>query len=221
MKQLIFFSIVLLAMTSCNLKPQASSNEKAEIVADSCDSQLISPADKMEIEKLFRNLIEWDNNDTIRIDLLPAIADEQDSIYIGFDFQKLEITIQQLRNTGFFSETFIDNYKRIITELDRKLRNKKLENWPVGELPTFKFANDYDPFSNSQDIAPIDSIGFISGNQKNVEAKWFTKWPNINGDIETYENCDCNFEKENGSWKISYLSGFDYENGIKKDGVVE
>lgn len=210
MKQLIFFSIVLLAMTSCNSKQQASSNEKADIIADSCDTQLISSDDKMEMGKIIRGVVELDLNDTIHIDLLPAIADEKDSIYVGFDFQKLEITVQQLRNTGFFSETFINNYKRIIAELDRKLQNNELGVWDMRDMPPFGFAVDYGPFCNCQDDYTVDSVGFINENCENVEAEWFSIRPDIKGNIQAYVMSKCKFEKENGSWKISYLSGFDY-----------
>ncbi len=229
MKQLIFLFIVLLAMVSCNSKPQTSSNEKAEIVTDSCNYQLISSYDtlevvadsceyqqlssndKLEIEKQFRDMIEWDYKwryGENMIDILPAIEDKNDSIYIGFDFQKLEITIQRLRNTGFFSETFIDNYKRLITELDRKLRNNELDKWSTDWYPPFEFAF-VDPFCHCEDEIQIDSIGFISEGPEKVKIKWFYK-PNEEWVV------DCDFEKENGHWKISYLSGFDYEEGIKK-----
>lgn len=226
MNKIMIFPIVLLAMAGCNSKPQTSLNGKSEvvtensdsqllssidkvgIVTDSCDSQQISSADKLEMVKIIRSVVDFDLNNTIDIDLLPAIADEKDSIYIGFDFQKLEITAQQLRNTGFFSETFIDNYKRIITDLDKRLRNNELGVWDMRDMPPFGFAAGYGPFCNCQDDYTIDSISFKIGNYENVEAEWFPKWPDFEGNIQSYGTCK--FEKEGGCWKISYLSGFDY-----------
>ena len=204
----------------CNSKPQENTTNTT--VTETCNSNLqISANDKLEIEKLFRDMIEWEINDTIHIDLVPVIANENKSKYIGVDLQKLEITAQKLKNTGFFSQTFIDNYKRLITELDRKMRNNEFEEWLVGELPPFRFANDVSPFFNSQETAPVDSICFLSENPKNVEVKWFSKFPDTNGNMQITVMGKCHFEKEQGCWKISYLPGFNYEDGIKIDGEIE
>ena len=228
MNKIMLFPIVLLAMAGCNSKPQTSLNgeaeyvtencdsqllssiDKVEIVTDSCDSQQISSADKLEMGKIIRGVVDLDLNDTIYIDLLPAIADEKDSIYIGFDFQQLEIIAQQLRNTGFFSETFIDYYKKKITELDRALKNNELGVWDMRDMPPFGFAADYGPFCNCQDDYTVDSISFKIENYENVEAEWFYKLQDFEGNIELRVAVTCNFEKEDGRWKISHLSGFDY-----------
>ena len=211
--------LVGITIASCNSKPQANTTNT---VTESCDSNLqISANDKLEIEKLFRDMIEWEIKDTIHIDLVPVIANENESKYIGLDLQKLEITTQELKKSGFFSQTFIDNYKRLITELDRKMRNNEFEEWLVGDLPPFKFANDVSPFFNCQETAPVDSISFLSENPKNVKAKWFANFPDTNGNMQMTVMGNCNFEKEQDHWKISYLPGFDYEDGIKRDGEFD
>lgn len=194
----------------CNSKPQANTTNTT--VTETCDSNLkISANDKLEIEKLFRDMMYWSFNDTAHINILPILTDDKDSICVGVDFQELETTAQQLKNTGFFSQSFIDNYKRLITELDKRIRNNYYGyEWSVYELPPFRFGNDVGEFCNCQDIVTVDSMSFISEDPKNVEAFWYTKWS------EMHEMGNCKFEKEQGHWKISYLWGFDYENGIKE-----
>lgn len=212
--------LAAMSFISCNSKPQANTTNTT--VTENCDSNLqISANDKSEIEKLFRDMIYWSFNDTVHINLLPVLTDENDSIYIGFDFEELEITAQELKNTGFFSQTFIDNYKRLITELDRKIRNNEFEEWLVGDLPTFKFANDVGPFCNCQGIVPVDSMNFINEDFENVEAEGIAKWIDILGKTHIYGLGKCKFEKEQEHWKISYMSGFDYDDGIKRDGEIE
>lgn len=69
MKQLIFLFIVLLAMSSCNSKPQTSSSEKAEIVSESCDSQPISSSDTLEVVADSCEYQQLSSNDKLEVKL--------------------------------------------------------------------------------------------------------------------------------------------------------
>ncbi len=104
----------------------------------------------------------------------------------------------------------MDNYNQIILTLDKGIRNNEYDKWPIGELPTFSFANDVDPWSLCQDV-PYDKpnpwglveVEIIDLNNKKGELYW--KWgkPELNGPADwkafTYK---FDVEKENGKWRI-------------------
>jgi hypothetical protein len=121
------------------LKTENSGN-KTEVV----DTAEVSK-NREEIQKLIRQVLIWSDSKE-SIDILPVITDSRDSVHIGFDLDKLKLNLGILRQTGFFATEFIENYNQIIRTLDRKLRNKEFEAWLVGDLPTFIFSNDYDPW---------------------------------------------------------------------------
>jgi len=109
--------------------------------------------DKKEIQKLIRKVLTWSESKGT-IELLPVLTDSKDSVYIGFDMAKHKSNLDKLKRTNFFAVEFIDNYNQIILTLDKKLRNGEYEEWLVGDLPTFIFANDVDPWWSGQDHFP-------------------------------------------------------------------
>lgn len=179
--------------------------------------------DKEEIQNLIRRTLNWSNSKK-SVDLLPVVTDSSDSIYIGFDLNKHRANLIKLRETNFFTADFIKNYNQIILTLDRKLRNKEIDEWRVGDLPTFAFANDVNPWSLCQDV-PYDEpnpwdlveVKIISLSSKNGELYW--KWgkPELN-DAADWKEFSYRFKvaKENGRWKIDYLQGFDFKESIRE-----
>lgn len=226
MKYLRFGTIILaLFLFSCN----HNSEHKESPVKVNTTKTLKSPEisnDKQEIKNLIRKVLNWKEAKN-SFDLLPALIDGKDSSYTGFDLEKLNANLEKLKATNYFSSGFIDNYNQIILTLDKKIRNKEFKKWLVGELPTFSFANDVDPWCLCQDV-PYDKpnpwdlveVEIINLNSKKGELYW--KWgkPELNGSPDwkafTYK---FDVEKENGKWKISYLQGFDIKESTRKDGI--
>jgi hypothetical protein len=171
--------------------------------------------DKEEIQKLVRQVLNWSESKE-SIDLLPVLTNSQDSIYIGFDMDKLKENLNKLKGTGFFSSEFIENYKQVILTLDGKLRNKEYIEWLVGDLPPFKFANDINPWCLCQGFSPeqCDDVEIIKIDSKSGELIWNwkkgTDWMNFKFKVV----------KEDNKWKISYMQGFDYKESTKKDGEI-
>lgn len=188
-------------------------------------NSLVNSDDKEEIQNLIRQVLNWANSKN-SINLLPTLTDSKDSVYIGFDLNKHKANLDKLRKTGFFATVFIENYNQIILTLDRKLKKKEFSDWLVGDLPTFTFANDVDPWSLSQDV-PYDKpnpwdlvkVEVISLNNQKGELIW--KWgkPELNS-VPGWKEFKYKFkvEKVNGKWVIGYLQGFDYKESIRKDG---
>lgn len=220
MKSLWCFIIGFSFLFSCG------SNNPAAIIEQAEHQQQDTSKDKQDIQNLIRQTLVWANS-TNGIELLPVLKDSNDSIYIGLDINKHKDNIEALRKTGFFAEEFIKNYNQIILTLDRKLRNNEFEQWLVGDLQTFRFANDIDPWCSCQDI-PYDepspwenvAIEIINLNQNKAELSW--KWGrlDLNSDKSVKEfSYKYSVIKEDNKWKIAYLQEFDFENAVKKDGM--
>ena len=171
--------------------------------------------DKDEIQKLIRQALTWANSKNT-IDLLPVISD---SIYIGFDSKILNMNLKKLEETKLFAKEFIDNYNQIILTLDKNIKGKVYDDWFVGDLPTFGFANDVNPWCDCQEIPddkpnPWDlvEITVVNLDQDKGELTW--TWGKSDWEDLMYK---FRVVKEDGKWKISYMEGFDYNEGIKED----
>lgn len=202
-KRIIFF--IGLLYFNCTL----SSQPKIEIGNRKDKNQNFNILEaKTDIQVLIRQVLIW--SDTCRaFDLYPAISDEHDSMYIGFDMNIVNKNMTILSQTGFFSLSFIENYNRIIKTLDKKIRNKKID-WMVGDLPTFNFNMSYidvNPWCLCQGflIEQFDGIEIINLNSSVGELKF--KWTK---DSE-WINFKFNVVNEDTKWKISYMEGFDFE----------
>lgn len=178
----------------------------------------INESDKEEIQKLIRQTLSWANSNK-SIELLPAMPDKNDSLYIGFDLDSLKLNLLKLKATNFFSQNFIENYQQIILTLDAKIKKKEFEDWEVGEMQTFSFSFDVNPWCQCQEIPenyPWSrvNINIIKLNKQNGELTW--SWSNLDWPSDDFKYY-FRVVKEDGKWKIDYLSGFDYNESIKKD----
>lgn len=207
----LIFALLLFGCNQAGIKTTSVTEEKA---ASSTDN-------KEQIQILIRQVLNW--SDKSSIDLLPAIADSEDSIYIGFDLDKHKHNLDDLLQTNFFATEFIDNYNQIILTLDKGLRNGQYEPWLVGDLPTFIFANDHSPWCNCQDNEDWNKVEIrvIKLSDNVGELEWY--WGNLNADTHSsLKEFAYNFRvvKEYNKWKIAYMTGFDFKEGIKKAGQL-
>jgi hypothetical protein len=211
----LLFGLLLFGCNQVGTKTTSVKVEKTTISAD----------DKEQIQNLIRHVLNWAETKN-SIDLLPALTDSKDSIYIGFDLNKHKQNLEKLRQTNFFTTAFIENYNQLILTLDKGLRNGTYDKWLVGDLPTFTFANDANPWTMSQDLPydkpnPFDYIEINIINTDKGEVDW--KWGKLelNSDA-TWKNFTYRFSvvKENDKWKIAYLIGFDFKKSTQKDGQL-
>ena len=221
MKYIRFATLIIgFIFLGCNQKRETNSSAVSK--TDNVYTT-VSSNDKEEIQKLIRQVLNWANAEK-SFDLLPGLKGSNDSIYIGFDMIKHKLNLDKLRKTGFFATEFIENYNQIILTLDRKLRNKEFE-WKVGELQTFTFANDVDPWTLGQDV-PYDKpnpwdlieVDVIHLNSEKGELVWKFGKPELNTGTGWKEfRYKFKVAKENGKWKIAYLQGFDFKESTRKD----
>ncbi len=143
--------------------------------------------------------------------ILPALEDEDEEAYIGFDLNQHKKNLKQMEKTHFFTAAFIENYNQIIETLDKGLRDDKHEQWLVGDLPTFSFANGANPWCNCQDNLDWNTVDvkILSIDNQKADLEWF--WNNANSSDESWSNFRYHFRavKENNQWKIDYMEGFD------------
>jgi hypothetical protein len=218
-KNRLLILLIGLTILSCNQTSQRtnSTENKAENLTTS--ENLV---DKEEIQNLIIQVLIWaDSKKTI--DLLPMITDSEDSVYIGFDLEKHKLNLQKLKETNFFATEFIDNYNQIILTLDKGIRNSEYEQWLVGDLPTFIFANDANPWCGCQDNMDWNTVEVkvISLDNEKGDINWF--WGNLSANTHSsWKEFNYNFKvvKENKKWKIAYLQGFDFKESTRKDGQL-
>ena len=130
-----------LLLFGCNQADNKTTSVKEEKVSNSTD-------DKEQIQNLIRQVLNWADTKN-SIDLLPVLADSKDSVYIGFDLDKHKQNLAKLQQTNFFATEFIENYNQIILTLEKGLKNGNYDQWLVGDLPTFNFVSDVDPWTLS------------------------------------------------------------------------
>ncbi len=215
MKNMKLLTLIIgLIFLGCTQKKD--SNNSTVQLTDSFKT-VTTPNDKEEIQKLIRQVLNWSDSKE-SIDLLPVLTDSKDSVYIGFDLKKHKENLDKLKETDFFAAEFIDNYNQIILTLDKKLKNKEYDEWLVGDLPTFNFANDVDPWCLCQDNLEWDSVkvNVISMQVDKGDLNWV--WGNLNSDTDqSWKDFSYKFRvvKENNKWRISYLQGFDFKESTK------
>jgi hypothetical protein len=220
MKHFKFIALILgLLLFGCYQSNKKSTSMTEENISSSTD-------DKKQIQTIIRYVLGWADSKN-SIDLLPVITDSSDRVYVGFDLNKHKQNLDKLRQTDFFANEFIDNYDRIILTLDKGLRNGKY-HWLVGELPTFLFANNINPWIMCQDVpydkpSPWDFIEIdiiqLANDKGLLNWKWGKGELNSN---QRWKDFSYKFRviKENGRWKIAYLQGFDFEESTRIDGQL-
>jgi hypothetical protein len=104
--------------------------------------------------------------------------------------------------------------------LDRKLRNKEYEEWLVGDLPTFIFANDYSPWWNGQERFSIEQSLIEQINLDKGEFYFVCgdKGGGCDGLVKYKMRFRVTYEES--KWKISYLEGFDFKESTRADGQL-
>jgi hypothetical protein len=158
--------------------------------------------DKEVLQQLTRKLYEWHETKGAQNDFVP-LAGKQNQRYVALDMEKQNQRLTELKQTSFFAEQFLENYNAIALTIDEELKTKKRE-WLVGD--TSPYGNEANPWCNCQD-SPSNYWQTITVKSLTVEnntASFTWTW----GDNFEYK---IKAIKENESWKITYLQGFDFD----------
>lgn len=205
---LTFILASILCLSSCVRATDCQRAKKEIVSLESKDDQ----DDEKEIQKLIQTALDWSASSE---SVVVYPISKKGGFYF-FDKNKLRENLTKLKASGFFSDEFIENYNQIILTLDAKLRNKEFDEWMVGDLPPFKFANDIDPWCLCQGFSAqqFDGIRINKMDSRSGELTW--NWKRGN----SWTDFKFRVVKENNKWKISYMQGFDFEEGVKRDGEM-
>lgn len=161
--------------------------------------------DKTQIKNLVIRVLKWHDKNGVLNGFEP-IFNPNDSLAIGMDLKVLQNELDNFTKTKLFDKEFVENYSKIVKTIDKKIRNKEI-SFMDGDMPPYAGA---DPWCNCQDIPydnPWDKIDvkFISIDKDNAELTWTWGASDWSKDFD-YK---VKVKKTEGTWKISYLQGFD------------
>ena len=213
MKIKISIIIPIILLVCCNVKNEKVDSKKRKAIVENKQegiSYSITKNDSLFIEKLVRKVYEWNEKNTSYYFNI-GIEDQKGERYIGIDWSIYEKNKKSLETSGLFSDIFIDYYKNTLEQIDKKVKNKEYEyDWLIGEYPPFGTdANEWchcqdtpnDHYWNDIEIKDIK----VTGNNT-VSLTW--NWGKSNNWSNGF-NYPIKVKKENNTWKVTYLDGFD------------
>jgi hypothetical protein len=203
---------------------QVDAQPKALEIQSSTSKIASYASDKEKIQNIVSQSLVW--AESAPINLFPVITDRKNKFIIGLDTNQHKKNIDKIKATGFFSTEFIDNYNKIVSTLDKGIKDGRYGKLLVGDLPIFGFATDANPWCGCQDV-PFDKpnpwevikINIVSLDKSKAEADW--KWGKLELNTDpSWKNFAYRFRavKEGGKWKIAYLEGFDFARATRKNG---
>ena len=184
----IIITIVILGFQSSVYAQNGSANIKA---------------DSISLTAFIRNLYKW-HSFQIMLDkgFDPKKGRPSDTFYKGIDFEAVNFMIRKLRMSGYFDDSFLENYRIVAMRMDKELK-KGTAVWREGALPPFNGTDD--PWCDCGD----SSVKYWANIKLSMllfsenEAKFKL---NVGG-TSLYQ---AKAKKLKGSWKITYLEGFDF-----------
>ncbi len=128
----------------------------------------------------------------------------KDSLQVGLNYDSLARTMDAFRQTRFFSQAFLDNYKAVADTINSKLVHAR--PLMANEI-SFDF-QDADPWTGVQDEDSAYWDKFQIANYlataDSASLQWLIKTKDWSTDPYTV-----GFTKENGQWKVAAPGGFD------------
>jgi len=195
MKRLFILSL-LITIISC--KNESTAPKPAET------KEILATKGQKEIEKLVKDMYHWVENTPDSNGFRPFV---KDSLVVGYDPIGQSLYTKSLRDSGYFSQGFLDNINSIYRTQDKLLRSGKVE-WYDNEMSPFH--GDANQWCNCQDGALSDITLHFEKVEANTAAFYWNwevyddpSWANHHYHIRTV--------KENGKWKIDYMEGWDYK----------
>jgi hypothetical protein len=192
MKPLLLSFLIAATAVGCNSKP--ANRDAANPSSQADDSTLVV--------SLLKNMYRWHDGNQASVSDFSIIV--KDTAQVGLNYDSLTRTMGVLKQTNFFSQSFLDNYKALADLINDKLVKA---NPPLANEINFDF-QDADPWTGFQDSdsAYYNKFQIIAyhANPDTASLNWLIK-------AKDYSTAPyaVGFTKENGQWKISFLEGFD------------
>lgn len=196
---LSIFCVTAIILTSCDEKTSNKTTINEIIVANQTST------DSIELTKLIRQVYEW--HETNEIDDFPYKYDNnQDSIFIGIDWEKYQDNIELFKGANFFSNYFLKRHKDIAKTLDSSIRKADItwrninDGIPLWETGADDWCGCQDYPDNYWKLLTVDSLTV-----KENFADFIWTW-----DKNFSHTYKVTAKKEGGKWKINSLDGFKY-----------
>lgn len=212
--KLLSFTIAL-----CGILPVACNNKSTDqaqspITAIPADTTGLKAneisskgSDSIALLQLTKKLYQWVEEESRPGDFEPCLTEPDDTVYAGVDLKIHQQRLKKIKETGVFTQTFINNYHKIALTIDKEIKAGTLV-WNVGELPPF--GNGASPWCNCQDVPGnyADKIWIMHVSVHKDTASYNWSWGN--GLVYHIKAL-----KEKGVWKIDHMEGFDADAYIR------
>jgi hypothetical protein len=201
MKLFPFIILLVALMVSCTQRNSTLSQQAALPPTQ----KTIYPTgnnDSIELLGLLKNVFRWHakNQDSL-IDFAVIV---KDSIQTGLNYTAFNKMLSALKQTNYFSTSFIDNYTRIADYINKTLTSANPKYLNEINFPS----QDADPWTGFQDDFPEfwDELKITDYKSDKNTASLVWK---IQTNDWTSEEHAVGFSKENNQWKVASLDGFD------------
>lgn len=176
------------------------------ILGDSCNpgnpTHGPQPGDSVDVLNLLKETYRWHDKNMNSLTDFSVIV--KDSFQVGLNYDSLKVTMNALKQTNYFSFSFLENYKKMADFVNNKLVNANPKY--LNEI-NFDF-QDADPWTGFQESAPDYWDKFKITDYKLTADSASLKWKIQTNDWSS-EGYSVRFLKEDGKWKVSFLEGFD------------
>ncbi len=167
--------------------------------------------DKEQIKTVMIQALKWHDTNGPFAGFEPIFRSGEKNA-VGMDLKQLETALDKFEKTNYFDKEFIDNYRKIVEKIDEQIKAKKLI-FAEDEIPPYGGA---DLWCNCQDL-PVDHswdkivFDFVSVEKDRADFSW--TWGNPEWSKGFIYKVMA--KKVDGTWKISYMEGFDYNEMTK------
>lgn len=206
MKHSTFLITLLLGLFLLGCRQAGTKNSSSQ-----SDAIVDSNGDKEQIGNLVKQVLKWHEKNGVLAGFEP-IFEPNDSLVKGMNLTVLKPELKKLTESKLFDKEFVDNYENVVLTIDKKIKSKETQ-WIEGDMPPYAGA---DPWCNCQDIPydnPWDKIEITFQNLDKDNATLTWTWGN--SDWSKDFNYKVKAKKTDGTWKISYLQGFDINEFVR------
>ncbi|MFK8271886.1 hypothetical protein [Capnocytophaga canimorsus] len=198
-------SFILLLMMLIGCKQQSKNQQVVNATSQSSLNEI--PNDSVALQNLIREVYHWESTHRSQGDFIPAQIAQDESFFHNLDMANHEKKSNEIARSGFFTTDFVNLYDKLGLLIDHYL-TERIFIWESGNQPPF--SNGANVWCNCQDTPSEDFYKNIV--IKNIVitddvAHFSWSWnANANWDDFSYQ---VEAQKENGTWKIVSLQGFE------------
>lgn len=201
MRQFPFIILLIALMVSCT-QNESSHSQQSSLQTDRKTNYPTKNNDSVELLNLLKNVYRWHAQKQDSLIDFDVIV--KDSFQTGLNYEAFNRKLSALKQTNYFSASFIDNYMKIAHYIDNKLTNANPKY--LNEINFY--SQDADPWTGFQDDFPDFWDKFKITDYKSTTNAASLKWK-VQMNEWISEEYAVGFSKEDSKWRVAYLDGFD------------